>query len=109
MVMLCGIVVNAGIYLINEYQSRLTGCKYPERLSDDRKVKVYIKAFNRKIHPIMLTVISSVMGLVPFLFDGLQEVFWFPFAVGSIAGLLFSLAALVLYLPLFCVKFTDME
>ncbi len=109
MVMLCGIVVNAGIYLINEYQSRLTGRKCPERLSDDWKVKIYIKAFNRKIHPIMLTVISSVMGLVPFLFDGPQEVFWFPFAVGSIAGLLFSLAALVLYLPLFCVKFTDME
>lgn len=109
MVMLCGIVVNAGIYLINEYQSRLTNRKCPVRLSDDRKVKIYIKAFNRKIHPVMLTVISSVMGLVPFLFDGPQEVFWFPFAVGSIAGLLFSLAALVLYLPLFCIRSSGTE
>ena len=52
----------------------------------------------------MLTVISTVLGLVPFLFDGPDEVFWFPFAVGTIGGLLFSLIAFVFYMPLFCFR-----
>lgn len=49
----------------------------------------------------MLTIISTVLGLVPFLFDGPKEVFWFPFAVGTIAGMVFSLVALLLYFPVF--------
>lgn len=32
------------------------------------------------------------------------EVFWFDFAAGTIGGLLFSLVALVLFLPVFAVK-----
>lgn len=102
MVMLCGIVVNAGIYIINEYMSN----KNYENASNVVKIKTYVKAFNHKIRPIMLTIISSVLGLVPFLFDGPDEVFWFPFAVGTISGLIFSLIALILYMPLFCIKFT---
>ena len=43
----------------------------------------YVRAFGRKIHPIMLTVISTILGLVPFLTDGPEEVFWFDFAVGT--------------------------
>ena len=42
---------------------------------------------------------SSIIGLVPFLFDGPSEVFWFDFAIGTILGLVFSVIALVLYLP----------
>ena len=38
---------------------------------------------------------------MPFLFDGPGEVFWFSFAIGTIAGLLFSVLALLLWLPVF--------
>ena len=38
---------------------------------------------------------------MPFLFDGPSEVFWFDFAIGTILGLVFSVIALVLYLPAF--------
>ena len=41
------------------------------------------------------------MGLVPFLFDGPSEVFWFDFAIGTITGLVFSVIALIFYLPAF--------
>lgn len=41
------------------------------------EVRDHIRAYNHKIHPIMLTVISTVLGLVPFLFDGPDEVFCF--------------------------------
>lgn len=94
-VMLCGVVVNAGIYLVDTFRKDRSG------RSDVRK---YIRAFNHKMNPIMLTVISTVLGLVPFLFDGPEEVFWFAFAVGTIAGMFFSLIALVVCLPVFCLK-----
>ena len=42
-----------------------------------------------------------MLGLVPFLYDGPKEVFWFAFAVAAISGTLFSLIALAVYLPIF--------
>jgi multidrug efflux pump subunit AcrB len=104
LVMLSGIVVNAGIYLVNEYIGRRKARIAQGRKLEGTKTNDYVKSFNHKIHPIMLTIISTVLGLVPFLFDGPSEVFWFPFAVGTISGLLFSLIALVFYMPLFCFK-----
>ncbi len=84
MVLLCGLTVNNGIYLLNEYNSE----------------RRYIKAYNHKIIPIFLTVFSTILGFIPFLTDGPTERFWFSFAVGSISGLLFSLLAVVLTIPL---------
>ena len=97
-VMLCGIVVNAGIYIVLTYQEIIR--QRPESAG----VRGYVKAFSRKITPIMLTVISTVLGLVPFLTDGPQEVFWFDFAVGTMGGMLFSLIAVLFVLPVFVLK-----
>ena len=91
-VMLCGIVVNAGIYLTSQYAADRSRRSAPAK---------YVKAFNHKIKPIMLTVISTVLGLIPFLFDGPDEVFWFDFAAGTIGGMIFSIFALLIYLPVF--------
>lgn len=93
-VLLCGIVVNAGIYLINEEDNWA-------EVSHTRGIRLYLKAYNHKIIPIMLTILSTVLGLVPFLYDGPEEVFWFAFAVAAISGTLFSIVALVVYLPVF--------
>ena len=93
-VLLSGITVNVGIYLIYEYNLL--------RRSGSRGViRDYTVAFNRKIEPVMLTIISTVLGLVPFIYDGDDEVFWFSFAVGSIGGILFSIIAIIVYLPIF--------
>ncbi len=83
-VMVAGLVVNAGIYII---------------VAMNRNS--YIKAFNHKIIPITLTVISTILGLIPFLFDGPTEVFWFAFAIGTIAGMVMSLVALFFWFPIF--------
>ena len=91
MVMLCGLTVNAGIYLMTEYNN-----------NQHR----FIKAYNHKIIPILLTIFSTVCGLVPFLIDGPEERFWFSFAVGSISGLVFSIFALVFVLPMMMRKET---
>lgn len=91
-VMLIGLVVNAGIYLINAFQNDRSGV-------DD--VRKYIRAFNHKITAILLTVLSTILGLVPFLFDGPEDVFWFAFSAGTICGMVFSIIALLFYLPVF--------
>lgn len=92
-IMLSGITVNAGIYLVSAWlQSKGEGTD----------IKRYLRSFNRKIWPITLTIMSTVLGLIPFLFDGPGEVFWFSFAVGTISGLLFSVIALLFFLPVFC-------
>lgn len=93
-VLLCGIVVNAGIYLITE-------CLECQRTSKKSGLRLYMMAYNHKIVPISLTIISTILGLVPFLFDGPEEVFWFAFAIAAISGTLFSIIALMVYLPIF--------
>ncbi len=95
MVMMCGIVVNAGIYIVNEYNIIRRA-----RPGVDAAA-IYVRAYNRKIIPTLLTIVSTVLGLVPFLFDGTDNVFWFAFAVGVMGSMLFSVFALVAWLPIF--------
>lgn len=87
-IMLAGIVVNAGIYIVNEYN------RMPARR------RSFVRAYNHKIIPISLTILSTVLGLAPFLIDGKEEVFWFAFAIGTIGGMLFSFVALIILLPM---------
>lgn len=97
-ILLCGISVNAALYIIND-QNNL------KRLGEKRSdFKLYLKAFNHKIVPILLTIISTILGLIPFLLSGQNEVFWFALAAGTIGGLLFSLLAIMFYLPLWATK-----
>ena len=110
-IMLSGITVNAGIYLVSEYlhtrpsgfprPSECPSC-HPER--SEGSIRSYVRAFDRKIVPISLTILSTILGLVPFLFDGPKEVFWFAFAIGTISGMAFSILALIFYLPIFALK-----
>lgn len=92
-VLLSGLVVNAGIYLINDYNIfRRNGIR--------GGLWTYLRAYNRKIVPIMLTVLSTVLGLVPFVVIS-REPFWFSFAAGAMGGMLFSVIAILLFLPVF--------
>lgn len=48
----------------------------------------------------MLTVLSTVIGMIPFLMDGPDEQpFWFSLAVGTIGGLSLSVIPIVMFLP----------
>ena len=95
MVLLAGLTVNAGIYILCEFNNQ-------RKIHPNVKpLYAYIRAYNHKITAIFLTILSSVLGLVPFLIDGQDERFWFSFAVGSCGGLLFSIIALIFVLPVF--------
>jgi multidrug efflux pump subunit AcrB len=67
-------------------------------------IKAYIKSWNIKIVPIFLTVISTILGFIPFMVGLGREAFWFPLAAGTIGGLVMSFAGIFLYLPLFLLK-----
>ncbi len=99
MIMLCGISINAGVYIINQYNiTKRSGRRKMSPLS------CYIKAFNLKIVPILLTIVSTVLGLIPFLFDGSGARFWFSFAVGTMSGLMFSILGILFILPVWRIK-----
>jgi multidrug efflux pump subunit AcrB len=97
-VLLCAITINASIYLINEYN------RIRMRKPLITPVKAYIKAWNIKIMPIFLTIISTILGFIPFMVGLDRESFWFPLAAGTIGGLIMSFVGIYLFLPLFLIK-----
>lgn len=99
-ILLSGITVNASIYILNEYNCRR---KSHPNLSP---LRAYLKAWNTKIIPIFLTVVSTMLGFVPFMVGTTKESFWFPLAAGSIGGLLMSMIGLWIFLPLMMIKKT---
>lgn len=94
-ILLAGITVNAAIYIIDEFNTRRAASAVLPPL------KVYMQAFRVKIVPILLTVLSTVLGFIPFIIGKVKEPFWYPLAVGTMGGLIMSLLAIVIYLPLF--------
>ena len=93
-VLLGGLVVNAAIFVVNDLNN------YAKRSTQQYNRSV-IKAVCGKATPILLTLFSTCFGLIPFLIEGQNEVFWFSLAVGTIGGLLFSLLAIFVCLPVF--------
>jgi len=93
-VLLTGLTVNASIYILNEYNNILNKRKMS-------KIRAYLKAWNAKIIPIFLTVISTILGFIPFMVGFDKEAFWFPLAAGTIGGLIMSLLGIFLFTPVF--------
>jgi multidrug efflux pump subunit AcrB len=97
-VLLSGITVNATIFIINGFN------KLKKEQPNKDNILLYLEAFKQKIFPILLTIISTILGFIPFVKDGQNEVFWFALGVGTIGGLLFSLIGILFYLPIFALK-----
>lgn len=97
-ILLGGITVNAAIYIINEYENIR---REHHAISD---IRAYMLAFRAKVIPILMTVLSTILGFVPFLIGSDREGFWFPLAAGTIGGMVFSLLAVTVYLPVFLLK-----
>ena len=94
-VLLCGITVNASIYLLNEYND--VRRRFPRLLP----VRAFVKAWNAKIIPIFLTVVSTIAGFIPFMVGTGKEAFWFPLAAGTTGGLVMSVIGIFVFLPIF--------
>ncbi len=97
-VLLCGITVNASIYILNEYNAIRK--RFP-RLSP---LRAYVKAWNTKVIPVFLTVASTILGFIPFMVGAEKEGFWFPLAAGTIGGLIMSVIGVFIFLPVLTLK-----
>lgn len=95
-IMLGGLVINAGIFIINDFNNLNKNTKNKNIVN-----KLVIKSILNRGRTILLTIIASICGLLPFLVEGPNEVFWFSLAIGTIGGLLFSLFAIFIVLPVF--------
>ena len=92
-ILLCGITVNASIYILNEYNAirKRFPCLSP--------LRAYVEAWNTKVIPIFLTVVSTILGFIPFMVGAEKEGFWFPLAAGTIGGLVMSVIGVFIFLP----------
>ena len=97
-VLLCGITVNASIYILNEYNA--VRRRFPKLVP----VRAFVRAWNAKIVPIFLTVVSTILGFIPFMVGTGKEAFWFPLAAGTIGGLAMSIVGIFIFLPIFTLK-----
>ncbi|MFA7492408.1 MAG: efflux RND transporter permease subunit [Proteiniphilum sp.] len=97
-ILLSALTVNASIYILDDY-NRIR--KQKPLLPP---VRIYLKAWNNKIIPIFLTVISTILGFIPFMVGTQKEGFWFPLAAGTIGGLIMSVIGIWILLPLLLIK-----
>ncbi len=95
-ILLSGLTVNSNIYLISEFNNIMKRRKISS-------LRAYVKAWNAKVRPVFLTIISTMIGFLPFIIS-FREAFWYPLAVGAIGGLFVSFIITMLYLPLFLIK-----
>ena len=97
-ILVSGLTVNAIFYILNDYKILL------KTHNTKNSIELFIKAFSNKIFPISLTIISTILGFIPFIIGGQNEVFWFALAIATIGGLVFSFVGILVYLPLLSLK-----
>lgn len=103
-VMLSGIVVNNSILLIETFLSKLSDGK----AHDSMEQMIVISCLER-LRPISITTLTTVLGLLPALFDyGDGSQLWKPLAVTVIAGLSASCLLTLLLIPLVFFTFYDL-
>lgn len=91
-VMLAGLVVNAAIFILHDYQQAI-------KLEPGEDTNILlIKIVSNRARTIILTTLSTICSLLPFIYEGQREVFWFSLAVGVMGGLVFSMYAVFVVL-----------
>lgn len=93
--LVAGLSVNAALFIINDYNNYK---RSRPQLSD---LDIFLKAFNAKIIPIILTTLSTILGLLPFILFDAHQTFWYSLAICTIGGLVFSTLAVYLFFPMF--------
>ncbi len=88
---LSGIVVNNSILLIDMMNKIRT--RHPERPIND----VVLDAASNRLRPILLTTVTTVIGMIPLVFAG---DLWSPLAYAVMFGLVFSVLITLVLIPI---------
>ncbi|MFH1367581.1 MAG: efflux RND transporter permease subunit [Elusimicrobiota bacterium] len=107
MLMLCGIVVNNGIMLVD----KINTIKERDKGILDRSIyDIIIEASGQRRRPIMMTTITTVLGLLPMAMDRSESsVLWSPLALTVIGGLLTSTILTLFIVPCFYIINSDVK
>ena len=87
--------MNNLILILSDYN------RYRARQPHMPSAALYLKAWRHKILPILMSLLTTALGLIPFMLQGDLEVFWFSLAAGSIGGLGWSLVVVSWITPAF--------
>lgn len=88
---LAGIVVNNAIILIDRIDVEIT-----ENPDVDRRDAI-LKAANNRFRPVILTTLTTSMGMLPLWFSG--DLLWEPLTLAIIFGLFFATLITLLFVP----------
>ena len=86
---LAGIVINNAIVLLEQVDIEI--------VSGKRAIDALIAAGKRRMKPILLTTLTTVLGMIPLLITG--GAMWQTMAIAIIAGLIFSTVLTLIFVP----------
>ncbi len=92
MVALTGVVINDSVVLVNYYNVLINEGENPYDAAID--------AVRRRFRPILLTTLTTSLGLLPMLLEtSLQAQFIIPMAISLAGGIVFASAILIFMIP----------
>ncbi|MDX1904657.1 MAG: efflux RND transporter permease subunit [Thermonemataceae bacterium] len=95
-VMLSGTAISSAIFILIDWN---------KNGDNHRKMHKLLKISFQKFMPMFITILTSILGFLPFISEGDKEIFWFSLAIGNIGGLIASLWAVWVCLPVWLKKY----
>ena len=93
-IMLAGITVNSSIVLVDYIKTR--------RMRQEEKNEAILNACPRRVRPVMMTMLTTVLGLLPMAFSmGEGSEMMKPMAIAMITGMLVSTVITLLFTPVY--------
>ena len=93
-VALSGVVINDTILLLDDYRRRM------ERDATQSKHQAFVESAARRFRPILMTTLSTAIGLFPMIFEtSVQAKFLVPMAISLGFGILVATPILLLAIP----------
>lgn len=96
-----GITTNSALFIISDLNQIR---KNRKSLSRKNTLEEYLIAFYGKFTPILITTISSLVGIVPFIFLAEEVNFWYVLSVGTVGGLLSSVVSIYSLMPVLLIS-----
>ena len=102
MIALCGVVINGGLVYTVTANRLFSG--------GDSPMEAALKAATRRFRPIMLTALTTFLGLAPMIFEqSVQARFLIPMAISLGYGIIFTTIVILLLMPVLWVIYHDVR
>jgi len=101
-VALSGVVVNDSVVLVDYYNK--------QKQSGETTYDSIILAIERRFRPILLTTLTTSLGLLPILLEtSLQAQFLIPMVISLATGIVFSTSVILIMIPMLILIFEDVK